>query len=91
MFCYFKFRNSYTAWLTVLVKFDQSSHPQFTPRRETLVKQGDGGGGGVEAGKVGDMVTGNRVRLEWVVAIKRKKLMDNPHYETGSQVQGVPS
>ena len=37
------FRNSYTAWLTVLVKFDQSSHPQFTPRRETLVKQGEAG------------------------------------------------
>ena len=48
-------RNSYTAWLTILVKFDQSSHPQFTPRRETLVRAEGGGAGGVagdQGGKV---------------------------------------
>ena len=32
-----RFRNSYTAWLTVLVKFDQSTHPQFTPRPESVL------------------------------------------------------
>ena len=30
-----KFRNNYTASLTILVKFDQSSHPGFTPRFES--------------------------------------------------------
>ena len=48
-------RNSYTAWLTILVKFDQSSHPQFTPRRETLVR-GEGGGAGGGAGEQGGKV-----------------------------------
>ena len=80
-----RFKNSYTAWLTILVKFDQSSHPQFTPRRETLVK-GDPAVQGSQDGvaKVGEVVSG-RARMEWVVAIKRRKLMENPHYETGSQ------
>ena len=30
-----KFRNNYTASLTILVKFDQSSHPGFTPRSQS--------------------------------------------------------
>ena len=34
--------------------------------------------------KVGEVVSG-RARVEWVVAVRRKKLMENPHYETGSQ------
>ena len=80
-----RFKNSYTAWLTILVKFDQSSHPQFTPRRETLVR-GDTNGQGSQDGvaKVGEVVSG-RARMEWVVAIRRRRLMENPHYETGSQ------
>ena len=32
-----RFRNSYTAWLTLLVKFDQSAHPQFTPRSGSML------------------------------------------------------
>ena len=88
-----RFRNSYTAWLTVLVKFDQSAHPQFTPRREMLVR-GDAVAGaaagqqGEPGGKVGEVVSG-RARMEWVVAVKRKNLMENPHYETGSQDEVV--
>ena len=88
-----RFRNSYTAWLTVLVKFDQSAHPQFTPRREMLVR-GDAVAGaaagqqGEPGGKVGEVVSG-RARMEWVVAIKRRKLMESPHYETGSQDEVV--
>ena len=80
-----RFKNSYTAWLTILVKFDQSSHPQFTPRRETLVR-GEANGQGSQDGvaKVGEVVSG-RARMEWVVAIRRRRLMENPHYETGSQ------
>ena len=82
-------RNSYTAWLTILVKFDQSSHPQFTPRRETLVRgEGGGAGGGAAEGRVGEVVNG-RARMDWVVAIKRRKLMENPHFETGSQDEVV--
>ena len=46
---------------------------------------GDQGGGG---GKVGEVVSG-RARMEWVVAVKRKNLMENPHYETGSQDEVV--
>ena len=26
-----------------------------------------------------------RARVDWAVAIRRKRLMENPHYETGSQ------
>ena len=78
-----RFKNSYTAWLTILVKFDQSSHPQFTPRRETLVR-GDANGSQDGAAKVGEVVSG-RARMEWVVAIRRRRLMENPHYEGGSQ------
>ena len=33
-----KFRNNYTATLTILVKFDQSSHPGFTPRFASKTK-----------------------------------------------------
>jgi hypothetical protein len=35
--CQVKFRNSYTATLTILVKLDQATHPGFTPRREQLL------------------------------------------------------
>merc|ERR1712062_650947 len=36
----------------------------------------------------GEVVSG-RARMEWVVAIKRRKLMESPHYETGSQDEVV--
>ena len=49
---------------------------------------GGAGQQGEPGGKVGEVVTG-RARMEWVVAIKRRKLMDNPHYETGSQDEVV--
>ena len=35
-------------------------------------------------GKVSETVSG-RARVDWAVAIRRKRLMENPHYETGSQ------
>ena len=76
-----KFRNSYTASLTVLVKLDQGSHPGFTPRREQLLAtKGDVGEG---------REVGSRGRMDWMVAIRRRKLMENPHYETGSQEEVV--
>ena len=30
------------------------------------------------------MISG-RARMEWVVAVKRRRLMESPHHETGSQ------
>ena len=49
--------------------------------------EGGGAGGGAE-GRVGEVVNG-RARMDWVVAIRRRKLMENPHFETGSQDEVV--
>jgi len=87
-----KFRNNYTASLTILVKFDQSSHPGFTPRREQLLatRGSDQGGSDVKAGQPGGEM-GARGRMDWLVAVRRRKLMENPHYEGGSQDEVVIS
>ena len=37
---------------------------------------------------MGEVVNG-RARMDWVVAIRRRKLMENPHFETGSQDEVV--
>ena len=37
---------------------------------------------------MGEVVSG-RARMDWAVAVKRKKLMENPHHETGSQDEVV--
>ena len=34
--------------------------------------------------QVGEVISG-RARMEWVVAVKRRRLMESPHHETGSQ------
>ena len=33
---------------------------------------------------MGEVISG-RARMEWVVAVKRRRLMESPHHETGSQ------
>ena len=50
--------------------------------------RGEGGAGGGAEGRVGEVVNG-RARMDWVVAIRRRKLMENPHFETGSQDEVV--
>ena len=57
-------------------------------RGDAGVGAGAGPQGETGGGKVGEVVSG-RARMEWLVAIKRRKLMDNPHYETGSQDEVV--
>ena len=81
-----KFRNNYTAILTILVKFDQSSHPGFTPRREQLLATR-----GADQGSDGKGDVAGRGRMDWLVAVRRRKLMENPHYEGGSQDEVVIS
>jgi len=85
-----KFRNNYTASLTILVKFDQSSHPGFTPRREQLLATRGGDQYQGSDGKAGGEV-GARGRMDWLVAVRRRKLMENPHYESGTQDEVVIS
>ena len=37
-----------------------------------------------QCAQVGEVISG-RARMEWVVAVKRRRLMESPHHETGSQ------
>ena len=81
------FRNYYTAWITVLARFNSANNVVLTQGHTNMSHNG-----GAPQGKIFVPTykgTGSTMKLteqmgDWVVAIPRRVLMPSPHLENGS-------